>query len=511
MKTKHLLRLGTILMAGLFAMPTNAQTALTPGGNAQTLFNGSSYTFAGDDGTWYVNPSFFTKKSDGSYKFNAITGSYLLQANSTLKYLQVRACDNTGTLSTLQADGTGAVYIIGEGIGFPTVTDNQVGWNTDKAISMAQTSAKKYEVTGVVGQEIGTAINFKFYGQAGWGTEFHGSTGSDYVATSSSNLLDVGQGKDVNGHDDGNLFLKSGAEVAMGDTIVLTLDLTEGVKSGVLSTTLKKAAAVFAPTFNGNAFTNTSDGYIYQGVITQGGTCTFAGASQFGDADWHMDADFFQSKGDGTFTFIPVTGRYEIMADFTLKYFKVFAINDDNSVATYNKTTGLGGVWAIGDTGFGKPSFSKNGHNWYTGIGNDVPLAQISNAKYQLTLNSGTELKISDNYVSFKFFGQPDWGTEFKTDPAITMTDNDYFVLKDGNVNVKEGATVPAGKYVFTLDCADPANAVLTVNITTGISSVTATDKTSGEEGYYTLSGMKVTKPVQKGIYIHQGKKIIVR
>ena len=45
-------------------------------------------------------------------------------------------------------------------------------------------------------------------------------------------------------------------------------------------------------------------------------------------------------------------------------------------------------------------------------------------------------------------------------------------------------------------------------NETTGISELKNNSNTDAD--YYTLQGVKVAKPV-KGIYIHQGKKVIVK
>lgn len=45
----------------------------------------------------------------------------------------------------------------------------------------------------------------------------------------------------------------------------------------------------------------------------------------------------------------------------------------------------------------------------------------------------------------------------------------------------------------------------------TGIESVTAEDNRSKDTHYYDLNGYKTDKPQKKGIYIHQGKKIVVR
>lgn len=70
---------------------------------------------------------------------------------------------NGNNLASLNADSTGAIWIIGEGIGKPKVSSNQVGWNTDKALFMAPIGNKKYLVT-ITGDmtEYTDYINFKF-------------------------------------------------------------------------------------------------------------------------------------------------------------------------------------------------------------------------------------------------------------------------------------------------------------------------------------------------------------
>lgn len=47
------------------------------------------------------------------------------------------------------------------------------------------------------------------------------------------------------------------------------------------------------------------------------------------------------------------------------------------------------------------------------------------------------------------------------------------------------------------------------MNLTTGINAMTTVDK--ADNSYYTVSGMKVAKPAAKGLYIHNGKVVIVK
>ena len=99
---------------------------------------------------------------------------------------------------------------------------------------MAPVGEKTYQVTFTVGKQLkgGTSTNFKFFGQAGWGTEFKG-TAADYHLSSTSDVFLVGDG--TGGHDDGNIYLGEGVELMNGETYVLTIDLSAGTNNAVLS------------------------------------------------------------------------------------------------------------------------------------------------------------------------------------------------------------------------------------------------------------------------------------
>lgn len=88
-----------------------------------------------------------------------------------------------------------------------------------------------------------------------------------------------------------------------------------------------------------------------------------------------------------------------------------------------------------------------------------------------------------------------------------------YFALttlSDGKVGfavVKDGVVIPAGKAYLMVENGTPAKFFSLDGEATGINSV----KTAKADGaYYTLEGVKTTKPV-KGLYIHNGKKIVVK
>ncbi|MDR2039071.1 MAG: DUF5125 domain-containing protein [Bacteroidales bacterium] len=186
-------------------------------------------TFTGVAADWWIDPDFFIAEDD-HYLFNAFSGKYRITADATLKYLIVEAMSGND-LASLQENGTGAIWIIGTNIGKPNVTDNEVGWNTDKALCMAPIGGKKYRITVIGGTSISTdEINFKFFHQKGWGGEFS----SDNITTTSS-LIFVGNGS--NGRDSGNLGIVDGKTLAEGTTYVLTVDLSAGNSSAVLTVT----------------------------------------------------------------------------------------------------------------------------------------------------------------------------------------------------------------------------------------------------------------------------------
>ena len=182
-----------------------------------------------DFDSWWTDPSYFTGES-GDLRFVPMDGTYRITANLSLNYLIVEALSGN-TPASLQPDGTGAIWIIGDGIGKPSVSSNAVGWNTDKAICMAPMGNKKYRVIVEGGKTVKTNdINFKFFHQKNWGGEFKHET-----LRSESDLIFVGDG--TNGRDPGNLGLFEGKELEAGVRYSLTVDLSEGNDKALLIVT----------------------------------------------------------------------------------------------------------------------------------------------------------------------------------------------------------------------------------------------------------------------------------
>lgn len=173
---------------------------------------------------WWIDPDYFTAGENGKYIFTPLTARCKIIANKTLKYFKVEYVNADNSTTSLQSDGSGAIWIIGENIGQPSVEKNQVGWDTGKAICMARVEKGKYQITLVAGGTVSSnKINFKFFHQKGWGGEF----GSD-VITSRSDVVLVNEG-------DGNLKLAEGKTLSKGKTYVFTVDVTAGIKAAVLT------------------------------------------------------------------------------------------------------------------------------------------------------------------------------------------------------------------------------------------------------------------------------------
>lgn len=98
----------------------------------------------------------------------------------------------------------------------------------------------------------------------------------------------------------------------------------------------------------------------------------------------------------------------------------------------------------------------------------------------------------------------------YTTQTLADAQTNGYYTYYDNSFVTTTGSiTVSPFRAYVKLDNATAAKmSVVMGGSTTGITKVTADDKAN--DSYYTLSGVRVAAPA-KGVYIHQGKKIIVK
>lgn len=176
---------------------------------------------------YWIDPTYF------SLQDQALTvGDYSTRIRVILdldrEYITAEVLDGDQPAS-LKSDGTGAIWIIGDGVGKPSYKTNQVSWNTDKAMSLVPLGDNKFGIILTAGETINPDdINFKFFHQKGWGGEFKHTT-----LTTTSDLIFVGDGS--NGRDSGNLGLKEGAHLEEGASYLFVVDLSEGQDNAVLT------------------------------------------------------------------------------------------------------------------------------------------------------------------------------------------------------------------------------------------------------------------------------------
>lgn len=198
----------------------------------KTFTQGQSITVGGIElNDWWINPDYFTKDDNGVLTFLPVDGKYRVMANVAQKYFGVTRMngDNDASLSD---DGHGALWLMGWGVGSPSL-DYQFGWDAGSNYCMPEISSKKYQFTGEAGPErnsvFGQRFRFdyvsgKLFFQNGYGGEFSQLTIADDGSRSLIKLT-----------DSRNIELADGAQLEEGATYVLTVDLTAGNNNGVIT------------------------------------------------------------------------------------------------------------------------------------------------------------------------------------------------------------------------------------------------------------------------------------
>jgi len=92
-----------------------------------------------------------------------------------------------------------------------------------------------------------------------------------------------------------------------------------------------------------------------------------------------------------------------------------------------------------------------------------------------------------------------------------TLTDGDsHYVYDNDAFRLQSTGTIAANEAYLSLPTSDTDKINVTLGGTTGIKGIAADNEDNG--AWYTLDGVKVNeKPTAKGLYIHNGKKVIVK
>lgn len=211
-----------------------------------------------------------------------------------------------------------------------------------------------------------------------------------------------------------------------------------------------------------------------------GYTTSTGGTNQSADLDYI----YIQRTGDATETVSVTEAGY---ATYATKYNVEVPDNNDVKVMTV-KVNAEGTAVELNDVAAGKVIPAN------TGI-----LVKAAQGDYNFVVTSKAVTTL-DNDLKAATTDKPSDGATFF---ALTT-------LSDGKVGfalVAKGVVIPAGKAYLSVPKASGAKFFGLDGEATGINSV----KTAKADGaYYTLEGVKTTKPV-KGLYIHNGKKIIVK
>lgn len=123
----------------------------------------------------WKNPTWFSgvKGDEQLLHFRGRDGKYRFTLDKGLKAIMMEQLENATASGNQNAS---AVWVIGnERIGFPSYSKNNINWNTNKGFNFVPLTGTKYELVMLVGQNIDSGnVNFKFFGQKGWGLEWVG-------------------------------------------------------------------------------------------------------------------------------------------------------------------------------------------------------------------------------------------------------------------------------------------------------------------------------------------------
>lgn len=179
-----------------------------------------------DYANYWIDPSFFDIKKNTNKKvlvFRAMNGKYKVTVNKSMKYFNVELL-NGADLSSFDKDkGEGALWMLGGGgIGKPSYVAYGVNWDPGKGFCATPMGKGKYQLILEAGRNINPdEVNFKYFGQKGWGFEMT----SAYVTTTTP-YLRINPGPS----DDGNIFSGEKKFVA-GKFYIVDLELPSGFPS----------------------------------------------------------------------------------------------------------------------------------------------------------------------------------------------------------------------------------------------------------------------------------------
>ena len=206
------------------------------------MIQGDTYAAEGseemNDDSWYCDPDFFEKTSEGTYRFKAVSGKYDISADFNNQCFHVVPLNEDGKpLAYSKQDGKGCIWVIGanSSYGKPTFAPgNDDGWSESRALPMARIDDTHHQITFEVGRQLNPEkVNFKFFHHNSFGNDANDefTPFTDPKITTTSDVFYV----NFNNPDCGNVKLRSGKTLIPGDIYVLTID-TSDTSHVILST-----------------------------------------------------------------------------------------------------------------------------------------------------------------------------------------------------------------------------------------------------------------------------------
>lgn len=407
---------------------------------------------------WWIDPDFFSTVAEGEYTFLPVSGKYTVYLDFTNKYIKVERMNSDGSLGTLQSDGTGAVWLIGDAnVGKPDMS-NGASWSPEAGgLCLAEVSPKIHQITLSAGVNIlASEVNFKFFHQKTWGGEFGGGTLT--IEPSEENDASA---LFITGESDGNIHVADDAALNPGTTYRFTIDLTNATYSGnVMSGGILRIQAVGEVELpaevyklNGVEFQMVSSSE-YQGAfdLTRGCALNLEGNLNLGS--FYFDPDYVTIGSTGA-TFSSSDGKYRVKLFPTAGYVTFDKLNSEGTdFAQYSDA-----LWLMG-WGTAHPVMSSQ-MGWNPGLA--YCLAEVQDNVYQFTgvavpETDGTTMggRFRTDYLSFKFFGQNGWGNEMG---SVTLTENaQKFLKQNGNIELADDVKLTEGKtYRLTIDMSGAA------------------------------------------------------